>query len=167
MNWGSISSFVLAIIASIASLTLASSDVKVIVYDGPKKCSNKKGDEKPTKVEPDFIVGLHFTVTIDESSSGSQDTIGKKIESSRDMGIAPSFPVGQGKVIAGLDKGLLGLCKGSFAHIIVPPHLAYGRMGKPEQGVGSYATLRYDVEIVDIQVRAYDTTFHRYYITSW
>lgn len=33
----------------------------------------------------------------------------------------------------------------------MPPHLAYGRIGKPEQGVGSDTVLRYDVEIVDIQ----------------
>ena len=32
--------------------------------------------------------------------------------------------VGQGKVITGLDRGLIGLCKNSKAHIIIPPHLA-------------------------------------------
>ena len=67
------------------------------------------------------------------------------------MGVAPSFPVGQGKVIAGLDQGLIGLCKGSSAYIVVPPRLGYGRMGKPEQGVYGDTTLRYDVEIIDIQ----------------
>jgi Ca2+-binding EF-hand superfamily protein len=77
---------------------------------------------------------------------------GRKIESSRDgVGIAPSFTVGQGKVIAGLDQGLIGLCKGSSAYIIVPPNLAYGRMGKPEQGVMSNTILQYDVEVLDIQ----------------
>lgn len=144
----------LAVLAALAVLSLAApSEVKVVVYSGPKTCSNKdlKKDEKPTKVEADYVVGLHFTVTVDESTKGSRETLGKKIESSRDAGIAPSFPVGQGKVVAGLDQGLIGLCKGASAYIIVPPHLAYGRMGKPEQGVGSDATLRYDVEIVDIQ----------------
>ena len=68
----------------------SSSDVKVNVYSGPRKCANT-GNGKPTKVEPDYTVGLHFTVTIDESSKGSQDNIGKKIESSHDMGFAPSF----------------------------------------------------------------------------
>lgn len=147
--------FFFASLAAIASLALAasSSEVKVIVYDGPKKCSNKnlKADEKPTRIEVDYIVGLHFTVTVDESTVGSKETMGKKIESSRDMGIAPSFPIGQGKVIAGLDQGLIGLCKGASAYIIVPPHLAYGRIGKPEQGVGSDTTLRYDVEIITIE----------------
>eukprot|EP00581_Thalassiosira_minuscula_P003826 CAMPEP_0183744026 /NCGR_PEP_ID=MMETSP0737-20130205/65519_1 /TAXON_ID=385413 /ORGANISM="Thalassiosira miniscula, Strain CCMP1093" /LENGTH=368 /DNA_ID=CAMNT_0025979661 /DNA_START=159 /DNA_END=1265 /DNA_ORIENTATION=- len=142
----------LAAVALVASVANASSEVKVVVYDGPKKCSNKEGDEKLMKVEADCTVGLHFTVTIDESSVGSRENIGRKIESSRDgMGVAPSFPVGQGRVIAGLDQGLIGLCRGASAYIIVPPHLAYGRYGKPEQGVGGDTTLRYDVEIADIQ----------------
>ncbi|KAL3771913.1 hypothetical protein ACHAW5_008026 [Stephanodiscus triporus] len=144
------------IFATVSCLALASSDIKVIVYDGPTKCSNKRGkggggDDNPTKVEPNMIVGLHFTVTVDESSAGPRDVVGRKIESSRDVGVAPSFAVGQGKVVAGLDRGLIGLCKGSSAYIVVPPHMAYGRAGKPEQGVGADTVLRYDVEIVDIR----------------
>mmetsp|Transcript_22133 Transcript_22133/g.48088 ORF Transcript_22133/g.48088 Transcript_22133/m.48088 type:complete len:304 (+) Transcript_22133:26-937(+) len=140
----------LVILAATAIFAVASSKPKVIVYDGPTECSNIAG-ENPTKIETDYIAGLHFTVTIDESSTGSRDTIGRKIESSHDVGIAPSFAVGQGKVIEGLDQGLIGLCKGSSAYIIVPPHLGYGRMGKPEQGVMGDTTLRYDVEIADVQ----------------
>ncbi len=141
-------------LATVSCAAFASTDLKVIVYDGPKICSNKGkgGADKPNKIEPNMIVGLHFTVTIDESSPDRSDVIGKKIESSRDgMGVAPSFPVGQGKVIAGLDRGLIGLCRGSSALIVVPPQLAYGRMGKPEQGVGPDTILRYDVEILDIR----------------
>ena len=59
--------------------------------------------------------------------------------------------MGQGKVIHGLDVGLLGLCRGSSAYIIVPPHLAYGSYGKPNVGVEPATTLRYDVEILDVQ----------------
>lgn len=137
--------------AAVISLALASTDVKVVVYEGPKKCSNKAGDENPTKVEEGSIVGFHFTVTVDESSPGPPESIGRKIESSHDMGFAPSFPVGQGKVIAGLDQGMIGLCKGAKAYIVVPPHLGYGRYGKPEQGVKGDTVLRYDVEIITIQ----------------
>lgn len=98
-----------------------------------------------------LLVIIYSTVTVDESSTGKNDVIGKKIESSYDVGFAPSFPVGQGKVIAGLDRGLIGLCKGSSAYIVIPPHLAYGRYGKPQQGVYGDTTLRYDVEIIDVQ----------------
>jgi FK506-binding protein 14 len=147
------STCILVVLAIISCRAFASSDLKVIVYDGPRKCSNrgKGGAEKPTKIESNMIVGLHFTVTIDGGTTGTRDVAGRKIESSRDgMGIAPSFTVGKGRVIPGLDRGLIGLCKGSSAYIVVPPHLGYGRMGKPEQGVWPDTTLRYDVEILDI-----------------
>jgi Ca2+-binding EF-hand superfamily protein len=150
----SFSARILVALAAVSCAALASTtstDLRVIVYAGPTKCSNKDKD-KPNKIESGHVVGLHFVVTIDETSAGRDDVIGRKIESSRDgMGVAPSFPVGQGKVIAGLDRGLIGLCRGSSAHIIVPPRLAYGRMGKPEQGVGPDTILRYDVEIIDIR----------------
>ena len=133
-------------------------DVKVTVYEGPTECDNKPAsgregeeDESLERIVPDSIAGLHFTVYVDESTVGSRETAGVKIESSHDMGVAPSFPVGQGRVIAGLDRGLVGLCRHSKATIVVPPHLAYGPYGKPEQGVGPHATLRYDVEILDIK----------------
>ena len=128
-------------------------DVKVTVYKGPKKCDNSD-PKNPQRIEEDYIAGFHFTVTIDESSKGSRENIGKKIQSSHDAGVAPSFPVGQGKVIAGLDQGLIGLCKGASAYILVPPHLGYGSRGMPEQGVRSDATLRYDVEIITVQTPA-------------
>lgn len=135
-------------LALVSSVLSASSDIEVIIYKGPRECANKGTEDKPTKIEKNHLVGLHFTVTIVDDDG----SIGRKIESSRDgVGIAPSFTVGQGKVIAGLDQGLIGLCKGSSAYIIVPPNLAYGRMGKPEQGVMSDTILRYDVEILDIQ----------------
>ena len=123
----------------------------VQVYDGPTTCENNDADpnEPPTRVVNDYVVGLHFTVTIDESSRAGER--GAKIESSHDRGIAASFPVGRGKVIPGLDQGLVGLCKGSKAHIVIPPRLAYGDSGVPNSNVPGGATLRYDVEIVDIK----------------
>ena len=141
-----------AVVLCLLVLVSASSDIKVVVYNGPRKCSNKGTEDKPTKIEKNHVVGLHFTVTIVNEDDYGSSSPGRKIESSRDgVGIAPSFTVGQGKVIAGLDQGLIGLCKGSSAYIIVPPNLAYGRIGKPEQGVLSNTILQYDVEILDIQ----------------
>jgi len=160
----------LAIISLLATISIFSpaalaspssaSDVQVIVYAGPKpkECSNDNiskaagNDGKLNKIIPNSIVGLHFTATIDPTSTASRSLLGKVIESSKSgMGIAPSFPVGQGKVISGLDLGLIGLCRGSSAYIIVPPHLGYGSLGKPNVGVEPETTLRYDVEILDVQ----------------
>ena len=144
----------LLLISSSSAIAAVSDAVQVVVYSGPNECSNNDGG-KLNKIIPDSIVGLHFTVTIDPTSIGSKSLLGKVIESSKSSsgmgGIAPSFPVGQGKVISGLDVGLLGLCRGSSAYIIVPPHLGYGKLGKPNVGVEPDTTLRYDVEILDIQ----------------
>lgn len=94
----------LVILSAIAAVAFASTgdvelpEVQVIVYKGPTECanSNKKGKdgqpEEPNLVEADYIVGLHFTVTVDPSSVGSRESLGRKIESSHDKGFAPSFP---------------------------------------------------------------------------
>jgi FKBP-type peptidyl-prolyl cis-trans isomerase len=132
------------------------SEVSVTVYEGPTSCTNTNADDAGdpnqsllTQVVNETVVGLHFTVTIDENSKTGER--GAKVESSLERGVAPSFPVGRGKVIPGLDQGLLGLCKGSKAHIVIPPHLAYGDSGVPNSNVPGGATLRYDVEILDIR----------------
>lgn len=107
-----------------------------------KKCDGTE------KIQKGYSVGFHFTATVDESSKAG--TKGQKVESSLDKGIAPSFSIGEGKVIEGLDTGMIGLCKGSKASIVIPPHLAYGESGKPPYLPGG-VTLKYDVEIIDIK----------------
>lgn len=129
--------------AATLTLTLGAEEIKVTVYEGPKSCPDFDVEKKPMKVQNDCSVAFHFTAY-------DNDT-GRRIESSHDLGVAPSFPVGQGKVISGLDQGLIGLCKHSKANIVIPPHLAYGTIGKPDQGVTKDTILRYEVEIIDIQ----------------
>jgi len=129
--------------AATLTLTLGAEEIKVTVYEGPKSCPDFDAEKNPIKIQTDCSVAFHFTAY--------DNATGKRIESSHDLGVAPSFPVGQGKVIAGLDQGLIGLCKHSKANIVIPPHLAYGTRGKPEQGVTKDTILRYEVEIIDIQ----------------
>lgn len=140
----------LLLIAAVPSASGKADEVKVRVYSGPTECRNSSDSEKPlTKVEKDFVVSFHFTASVDETSEAGNR--GERIESSHDRGVAPSVQIGQGKVIAGLDRGMIGLCKGSKAYIVVPPHLAYGKTGMPANNVPGGVTLRYDVEIVDVR----------------
>src|SRR5260370_4768747 len=44
-----------------------------------------------------------------------------------------SFIVGDGKVVAGLEEGVVGLRAGGRRHLIVPGKLAAGRAGRPPQ----------------------------------
>lgn len=121
--------------------TKATKNVRIRVYKGPKDCTDEN------KVKPGNIVAIHYTATIDESSATGK--AGKKIDSSRDKGIAQAVTVGRGKVIKGLDIGLQNLCKGAHAILIIPPNLAYGNnVHGPLPGK---ATVRYDIEVIDVK----------------
>lgn len=51
--------------------------------------------------------------------------------------------------VAGWDKGIVGLCKGAKANLVIPPEMAYGQNGAGDVIPGG-ATLKFDVEVVDI-----------------
>ena len=79
--------FIISFFASFCGTAALSEEIEVIVYEGPKSCQDEidgAGDKKITKVQKDCIVGFHFTA--------SDDATGRKIESSHDLGVAPSFP---------------------------------------------------------------------------
>ena len=52
-------------------------------------------------------------------------------------------------VIKGWDKGLVGLCKGAKATLVIPPDLGYGEKGAGRDIPGG-ATLNFDVEVVSV-----------------
>jgi peptidylprolyl isomerase len=56
---------------------------------------------------------------------------GKQFDASYDRGQAFSFPLGQGQVIPGWDKGLKGMKVGGQRELIIPPDLGYGPQGQP------------------------------------
>jgi FKBP-type peptidyl-prolyl cis-trans isomerase FkpA len=58
------------------------------------------------------------------------------------------IPVGEKKVIAGWDEGLLLLNKGAKATFVIPSHLAYGERGVSI--IGPFTPIAFDVELIDI-----------------
>merc|ERR1711956_114725 len=116
-------------------------ELKVDVYDGPKECDDtqkvKKGDH----------LSMHYTGTIDQSSATGEK--GSKFDSSRDRGNTFDVTIGTGQVIKGWDEGIVGLCVGAKANLVIPPEMGYG-----EQGAGGAipggATLHFDIEVVAI-----------------
>lgn len=42
--------------------------------------------------------------------------------------------LGEGRLIAGIDKGLQGMCVNERRKVTVPPHLAYGSTGAGKRG---------------------------------
>ena len=135
--------------AAAADLTAAASDrgfrfrsdLSVTVTDGPKECA------AASKVKAGDKLKMHYTGTIDQSSEKGEK--GKKFDSSRDRGATFDVQIGRGRVIQGWDKGLVGLCKGAKATLVIPPDMGYGDRGAGADIPGG-ATLNFDVEVVDI-----------------
>jgi hypothetical protein len=119
----------------------AATELSVTVYEGPTDCAEEN------KVRKGKSVSMHYTGSIDESSETGEK--GKVFDSSHDRGSTFEFTVGAGQVIKGWDHGLLGLCKGAKATLVIPPVMGYGLRGAGGTIPGG-ATLKFDVEVVGI-----------------
>ncbi|KAM4525453.1 peptidyl-prolyl cis-trans isomerase FKBP9 [Odontesthes bonariensis] len=107
-------------------------DVVVDRYFIPKDCAreSKNGD----------YVRYHYNATFVD---------GKIFDSSRQIGAAKVGLIGEGRLIAGIDKGLQGMCVNERRTITIPPHLAYGSTGAGDT-VPPDATLVFDVVLLDL-----------------
>ena len=128
--------------ASLAVAITAAADVlNVNVYEGPTEC------DAADRVKVGDQLGMHYTGTIDESSQTGE--AGKQFDSSRERKVL-DVTIGVGQVIQGWDQGLLGLCKGAKAILVIPPELGYGSSGAGGGIIPGGATLRFDVEVVSV-----------------
>uniref|UniRef100_A0A4W6BRB7 peptidylprolyl isomerase n=1 Tax=Lates calcarifer TaxID=8187 RepID=A0A4W6BRB7_LATCA len=76
---------------------------------------------------------------------------GKTFDSSHQRGAAKVGLLGEGRLIAGIDKGLQGMCVNERRTITIPPHLAYGSTG----AVGLLnTTLVFDIHLLDLWNKA-------------
>lgn len=74
---------------------------------------------------------------------------GQEFDSSRKRGESFTFTVGDGMVIDGWEKGLLGMKVGGQRILVVPPNMGYG-----DQGIGPIpgnATLVFSIELLSIK----------------
>ncbi len=83
-------------------------------------------------------------------------TDGTKFDSSVDRGQPFGFMLGSGMVIAGWDKGVLGMKIGEKKTLTIAPEDGYGATGvkNPQTGevvIPANATLVFDVELIDIK----------------
>ena len=78
-------------------------------------------------------------------------TDGKKFDSSKDRGQPFSFPLGQGRVIKGWDEGVATMRVGGKRVLTIPPDLGYGARGTPGGPIPPNATLKFEVELLDVR----------------
>lgn len=100
-----------------SSLTVGSSPV-TIHY----KILQQGSGMKPSKGQK---VSVHYTGWL----LNSDNTIGKKFDSSVDRGTQFSFPVQLGHVIAGWDHMVADMLVGEERVVVLPPAVAYGSRG--------------------------------------
>ena len=81
----------------------------------PNKIITKCDDAQ--KVKKGNFLKMHYTGTIDQSSATGEK--GKKFDSSRDRGQTFDVAIGTGQVIKGWDEGIVGLCLGAKANLII------------------------------------------------
>lgn len=122
-------------------LITAAEELKVNVYDGPTRC------DETHKVRVADQIGMHYIGTIDDSSKTGEP--GSQFDSSRDRDSVLEVTIGVGDLIEGWDEGLIGLCEGAKAILVVPPALGYGASGAGDIIPGD-ATLKFDVEVVSV-----------------
>jgi len=80
---------------------------------------------------------------------GTLASDGKQFDSSYDRGRPLVFELGAGRLIKGVDQGMLGVCVGDKRTLTIPPELAYGDRETGPIPAGS--TLVFETELVGIQ----------------
>ena len=77
-------------------------------------------------------------------------TNGTKFDSSYDHGQPFVFMLGEGHVIKGWEKGILGMKVGEKRQLTIPPSLGYGATGTPGGPIPPNVTLVFDIELLKI-----------------
>lgn len=111
-------------------------DVVIERYHIPRAC--------PREVQMGDFVRYHYNGTFED---------GKKFDSSYDRNTLVAIVVGVGRLITGMDRGLMGMCVNERRHLIVPPHLGYGSIGVAGL-IPPDATLYFDVVLLDVWNKA-------------
>jgi peptidylprolyl isomerase len=107
----------------------------------------------PSLVSQTLITGTGPAVTAGQTLTVNYTGIvygsGKQFDSSWDRGQPAQMVIGNGKVIPGWDKGLVGQTVGSQVLLVIPPADGYGTSGNTQAGITGTDTLVFVVDILD------------------
>lgn len=86
------------------------------------------------------VVFVHYIGTLQD---------GQQFDNSYTKGTPFSFTAGGGRVIQGLDQGIIGMKVGGQRILVIPPELGYGAKGVGP--IPANATLVFAIELLDIK----------------
>jgi peptidylprolyl isomerase len=111
------------------------------------------GDPPQTLVVTDLVLGSGPVAAKGDAVKvhyvGFAWSTRKQIDASYDRGQAFEFPLGQGQVIEGFDRGVTGMRVGGRRQIVIPPDLGYGAEGSPP-AVAPNETLVFVIDLVRV-----------------
>jgi peptidylprolyl isomerase len=128
-------------------------------HEALKDTSTKPVIPKPTGAPPRKLVtedivkgmgpGAKNGDTVVVHYVGMNFSNGREFDASWDTGSPFPVQLGAGQVIAGWDKGLVGIRKGGRRKLVIPPELGYGAQGYPPD-IPPNETLVFVVDAVSI-----------------
>lgn len=116
------------------------------VSDGLQYRVLVEGDGAVAKVGDTAVV--HYTGWLYDDSVA--DKRGKKFDSSRDRNQHFRFGLGEGRVIQGWDKGVVGMKVHEVRELTIAPSMGYGERGAGDV-IPPNSTLIFEVELVGIE----------------
>jgi peptidylprolyl isomerase len=81
---------------------------------------------------------------------GVAHSTGEEFDASYNRGEPFSFRLGAGNVIAGWDRGVVGMRVGGRRQLVIPPHLGYGERGAGG-AIAPGETLIFVVDLIDLR----------------
>jgi peptidylprolyl isomerase len=102
----------------------------------------------------DIVVGTGVTASAGQQAVvhyvGVAHSTGEEFDASYNRNSPFTFPLGEGRVIAGWDQGVQGMKIGGRRELIIPPQLGYGERGAGGAIKGG-ETLIFVVDLLDLR----------------
>jgi FKBP-type peptidyl-prolyl cis-trans isomerase len=130
---------------SVASAPSAAKESPSLAISGPRMQDGVSIEDLRVGDGEELHAGQHISVHYVGTL-----TDGTTFDSSRDRKDPFEFEIGRGMVIAGWEKGLLGMRVGGIRALTIPPDLAYGKHGAGAK-IPPDATLHFEVELLKIR----------------
>ena len=124
----------------ISSFVIVLGIIGAVIFFGSNNSRNNKDENNIMEAKVGDTVLVHYIGKLED---------GTVFDSSVERGVPFSFTLGENRVIAGWEQGILGMKVGEKKTLNIPPELGYGAMGVPGV-IPANATLIFDVELVDI-----------------